>query len=416
MKHLSRVQSPESRACGLAGTARCAVRAAFSGASVPPAAARRDVPANGRFMESKLPGGGWRVTQTGSRAVYPVTRHVSPATAFTLVEMLVTMVLLTLIVLALMAVFTSTQNAFRSSLTQSDILESGRNAMNLIVGDLQQMTPSFGTNILNGQEVGVPGPIEYFRVVAPVNFYVDVNSYNANYQPLVQSLPGTVAQRTNLLENFFILSRQSVNGGPSWVATGYVVDPLSSPTNALYRFSMTSNIISGGPLAMFRTFAGAVETRTVLYNPFANTTNWSHLLDGVVDLRVRAYDPNGFWMTNNPVYYGGSNDIAYRNALVFWFNPPPAATSRLAVTCSATRCRRPWKLIWACLKTAPSSGRSRCPICRPFGPNPITSRAAPARCTSSASASGSATLTPRPINNENKFLHRRPVHLEHCPW
>ncbi|MGB7769355.1 MAG: hypothetical protein WBN22_10960 [Verrucomicrobiia bacterium] len=322
MKHLSRVQSPESRACGLAGTARCAVRAAFSGASVPPAAARRDVPANGRFMESKLPGGGWRVTRTGSRAVYPVTRHVSPATAFTLVEMLVTMVLLTLIVLALMAVFTSTQNAFRSSLTQSDILESGRNAMNLIVGDLQQMTPSFGTNILNGQEVGVPGPIEYFRVVAPVNFYVDVNSYNANYQPLVQSLPGTVAQRTNLLENFFILSRQSVNGGPSWVATGYVVDPLSSPTNALYRFSMTSNIISGGPLAMFRTFAGAVETRTVLYNPFANTTNWSHLMDGVVGLTVRAYDPDGFLMPNTADFYGGQF-ITNQNTYFFPVNNPP---------------------------------------------------------------------------------------------
>ena len=40
--------------------------------------------------------------------------------------MLVTLALLSLIVLALMTVFNSTQTAFRASLTQTDILESGR--------------------------------------------------------------------------------------------------------------------------------------------------------------------------------------------------------------------------------------------------------------------------------------------------
>ena len=52
------------------------------------------------------------------------------------------MVLLSLIVLALMAIFNSTQKAFRSGLTQTDILESGRLAMGLITSDLGAMTPS----------------------------------------------------------------------------------------------------------------------------------------------------------------------------------------------------------------------------------------------------------------------------------
>ena len=56
--------------------------------------------------------------------------------------MLVTLALLSLIVLALMAVFNSTQKAFRASLTQTDILESGRLAMGLITSDLEAMTPS----------------------------------------------------------------------------------------------------------------------------------------------------------------------------------------------------------------------------------------------------------------------------------
>ena len=64
------------------------------------------------------------------------------ADAFTLVEILVAMVLMSFIVLALMAVFNSTQTAFRARLTQTDVLESGRATMDLITEDLKEMTPS----------------------------------------------------------------------------------------------------------------------------------------------------------------------------------------------------------------------------------------------------------------------------------
>ena len=52
--------------------------------------------------------------------------------------MLVVMALLSLIVLALMAVFNSTQTAFRASVTQTDILEAGRAAMDLIAAIWRQ--------------------------------------------------------------------------------------------------------------------------------------------------------------------------------------------------------------------------------------------------------------------------------------
>ena len=52
--------------------------------------------------------------------------------AFTLIEVMVVVVLLSLIVIALMAVFNSTQSAFRASVTQTDVLESGRAAMDMI--------------------------------------------------------------------------------------------------------------------------------------------------------------------------------------------------------------------------------------------------------------------------------------------
>jgi len=66
----------------------------------------------------------------------------------------------------------------------------------------------------------------------------------------------------------------------------------------------------------------------VLYNAFLNNlpapgfpispTNscMSHLMDGVVDLRVRAYDSGGMWMTNG---YGFGQPVIVTNV---WFSPP----------------------------------------------------------------------------------------------
>ncbi len=56
-----------------------------------------------------------------------------------MVELLVTMTLLSLIVLALMAVFNSTQKAFRANVTQTDVLEGSRAAMDMIATDLRIM-------------------------------------------------------------------------------------------------------------------------------------------------------------------------------------------------------------------------------------------------------------------------------------
>ena len=55
---------------------------------------------------------------------------------------MVVVALLALIVMALMAVFNSTQTAFRAGVTQTDVLEGGRAAMDLIAADLRQMSPS----------------------------------------------------------------------------------------------------------------------------------------------------------------------------------------------------------------------------------------------------------------------------------
>ena len=141
-----------------------------------------------------------------------------------------------------------------------------------------------------------------------VNFYV---TNNLGYTPLVQSLPGSVSgsQRTNVLENFFILTRQN----RTWTGVGYVVDTTSQPANSLYRFSMSTNVMAQNVPAMLYT--------NFYYSNVVNhafTTNMSHLMDGVVNLRVRAYDTNGYWMTNTTEIYGGQF-VTNRNV---WFSAP----------------------------------------------------------------------------------------------
>lgn len=211
--------------------------------------------------------------------------------------------LLSLIVLALMAVFNSAQTAFRASVTQTDVLEGGRATMDLMTSDLREMAPSSGKSY---------GFLNAYIPTNPVNFYAYTNPYNYA-QPLDQSLPGSAQKRTNVLETFFILGRGNLNGRPTWFGTGYTVNPLA--TNSLYplyRFYMTTNIeASPNPAALFTNFMASLAA-----NAFTNA-GWSHLLDGVVDLRVRAYDTHGLWMTNGYTF-------GYTNVAKNVFFLPPA--------------------------------------------------------------------------------------------
>ena len=204
--------------------------------------------------------------------------------AFTLVEVMVVSALLALIVLALMAVFNSTQTAFRAGITQTGVLESGRAVTDLIKSDLEAMTPSFGSTF--SYPTNKCGNRYFIVTNGVVNFYANTNfGYT-----LLQSLPGSGSQRANVLENFFILTRQN----RTWTGVGYVVDTASQPVNSLYRFSMSTNVMASDPWPLFNVF-----TNWVFNGAF---TNMSHLMDGVVNLTVHAFDVNGA-----PIYFVGTN-------------------------------------------------------------------------------------------------------------
>ena len=251
-------------------------------------------------MNKKVPSAECQVPRNSWHGLYLVTRspqrswakpgHVSRDTcqAFTLIEVLVVMALMGLIVLALMRVFDGTQTAFRSGVTQTDVLESGRAVTDLIKSDLEIMTPSLSAS----------NAIVYASTTNNVNLYVAVRTYASPPSPLVQSLVGSSSGqlRTNVLEEFFILTRQN----RTWTGIGYVVG-TNSPDGALYplyRFSMSTNMMAAGPASLYNAFASI---------PLTNSPPWSHLMDGVVGLRVRAYDTNGIWMNGTNGTYNAPN-------------------------------------------------------------------------------------------------------------
>jgi hypothetical protein len=84
--------------------------------------------------------------------------------------------------------------------------------------------------------------------------------------------------------------------------------------NPLYRFSTSTNVmVPNAPAMLYTNFLNAIFT--------AAYTNMSHLMDGVVNLTVRAYDVNGRWMTNFYTYYGSSPVQTTTNRNV-WFSGP----------------------------------------------------------------------------------------------
>jgi len=137
--------------------------------------------------------------------------------------------------------------------------------------------------------------------------------------PLAQVLPGTSAQRTNLLNAIFFISRQN----QSWVGTGYFVDNTS--TNflyPLYRFTSTTNI-QKNPDTLYLNFYNAVVNNI-------NTgvwTNMSHMMDGVLHLDAHASDPHGasvgYGYTN--AYNVYTEPVVNEPWVYFFSNTIPAA-------------------------------------------------------------------------------------------
>jgi prepilin-type N-terminal cleavage/methylation domain-containing protein len=201
--------------------------------------------------------------------------------AFSLIEVLVAVTLMSVIVLGLIAMFSQTQRAFRAGITQVDVMEGGRAACELLARELEQTTPTGRPNTLN--------------------FFSQWNGY-----ALIQSLPGKSALgdpqwRTNIVDDVFFFTRENRN----WQGVGYRVE---SPdfVGTLYRYETNVANLDLDLVTQADSVASPVKFRDRAYS-----TRASRIIDGVVHFRVLAYDNNGHLIINN-----SGSDIGVTNRYV----------------------------------------------------------------------------------------------------
>ncbi len=232
-----------------------------------------------------------------------------PRSAFSLIEILVVVALLSVIILGLVAMFGQTQRAFRTGMTQSDVLAAGRLVSDMSRRELEQIAPA--------------------HQFAP-NFYAQVPR-DANYNtPFVQPLPGSTFDRTNLIHDLFFVSKRNRD----WVATGYFVrvsDPVSG--------NLSLSPLGVGTLYRFETNAAALSGRTVadMFIEFdqarLNENRATRVAEGVVAFKVRTFDTNGTWIVTNYNFNIIGTNRLYPAATIggeidlyqFWSNAVPAA-------------------------------------------------------------------------------------------
>lgn len=203
------------------------------------------------------------MTATRTKFPPPLSRF---RLAFSVVELLVAVSVLTLIVLVLYGVFDQVQKALRGNVAQVDTLEGGRTAMEMMTRELEQMRASGrsgGTNLFAG-------------LVA---------------LPTVQEMLEPGVYRTNILQEIFF----TVPNGKEWSGIGYKVYLTNYGVGSLYRFSMTTNagLLTATNLSLAYMNFG--------WPKYSNVCQ--RVTDGIVHFRVRPFATNGYammWPTNYP--------------------------------------------------------------------------------------------------------------------
>jgi hypothetical protein len=241
------------------------------------------------------------------------------AGAFSLVEVLIVTAILSVIILGLVAMFGQTQRAFRLGMTQVDVMEGGRMASELFQRELEQMTPSYQPRV---------GRLPNNTPIIQPNFA----AYMSDFAPLLQALPGSTRQRTNLLYDLFFVTRRNQD----WVGIGYFVR-VANPVNGALSLpvaSVPSPTLLAGTLYRFETNAPPLSGRTIgqMYDEFSratlNAARASKILDGVLHLRVRAYNTNGQWILYDRGPYGVSASGSQTNATVILSDVVPGEVAQ----------------------------------------------------------------------------------------
>jgi hypothetical protein len=192
--------------------------------------------------------------------------------AITLLELMVAMSVLTFIIFGLYSMFDRTQKAFLETMTQKDVLEGGRNFMDIMVRDVEQMRAS-----------NIPGRTNLYISPILIN-NLPINGFRQN------SMMGSNLF-TNVVQEFFFLTKTS-----QWTAVSYLLQSISTNSSdwmlytnlgvgTLRRYTYTTNDYHHRFADLF-----------AIYYTNSSASEFHHIADGVIHLDLRAYDQNGVYV------------------------------------------------------------------------------------------------------------------------
>lgn len=243
--------------------------------------------------------------------------------AFTITELMVAVSLMSLIVIALYAMFNQTQKAMRANEAQVDSTERGRGVLELVSREFESARAGmrFGvTNLWVDEMVGLP------------KLQGDLLAGSS------------VAPRTNVFSAGFYLTKS----GKAWRGVGYTVlqrtndgtlDLLTPPPagmGSLYRYETPEAGISYGfpSNSLFQGFVS--NAPSISFRPVAATNlMFSQICDGVVHFRLTPYDTRGRAMVANSALVNLTNALDPNYMLARFdpaFKPYPYSNKELDVT------------------------------------------------------------------------------------
>ena len=203
----------------------------------------------------------------------PIRRRARQS-ALTLLELMVAMSILTFIVFGLYSMFDRTQKAFLETTTQKDVLEGGRNFMEMMTRDLEQ-----------ARAASIPGRTNLY--VAPIILPNGAQPGGFRQDSMVGN-----SLFTNVVQEFFFLTKTS-----QWTAVGYLMQSMSTNAND---YMLYTNV-GVGTLRRYSYTTNDYYHRSVdLFTNYLNSSasDFQLVSDGVIHLALRTYDKAGNLYTN----------------------------------------------------------------------------------------------------------------------
>jgi len=233
--------------------------------------------------------------------------------AFSLLELLVAIGLLTLVILTLYAMFDQTQKALHANISQTDVMESGRSVMELIVRDIERAQ---SPNLAGAINLAIQ-KADFVKSTLPTDTFVPPRITDAKH-------------RDYPLNSLFFLGQAQSN---LWTAFGFYVGhnadaskPPDETLGTLYRFQDPYVQSPRGLAAADRFRAFYIFPKSSSYalnrpdpqneknylNRFHRATNSTRLLDNVLFFRVLPFGREGLPIDQNTprAYFAATNPLA----------------------------------------------------------------------------------------------------------